>query len=67
MDQLNNINVNYVEEPILPGLDPKIKSATIYSSEDKETKNTRKYTDKEMQKIVDNLPPIPKHIKEKLK
>jgi len=67
MDQLNNINVNYVEEPILPGLDPKIKSATIYSAEVKETKNTRKYTDKEMQKIVDNLPPIPKHIKEKLK
>ena len=50
---------------ILPGLDPKIKSAKIHIAELVSEETTKKYTDKEMQKIVDNLPPIPKEIKDK--
>ena len=63
MEQLKNIKVDYVEEPILPGLDPKIKSANIHLAKVKETKTTKKYTDKQMQKIVDNMKPIEKLIK----
>jgi len=59
------VDETYDDEPLLPGLDPKIKSAKIHLAELVSEETTKKYTDKEMQKIVDNLPPIPKEIKDK--
>jgi hypothetical protein len=58
MDDLKQIKVEF--EPILPGLDPKVKSANIHLAEIKETKTTKKYTDKQMKKIVDNMKSIEK-------
>jgi hypothetical protein len=56
-----------IEKPLLPGLDPKIKSATIYMGLVTDTTVTKKYTQKEMDKIVDNLPPLPKELVDKFK
>jgi recombination protein RecT len=43
------------EEPLLPGLDPKIKSAKIHLAELVSEETTKKYTKKEMKEIKDKF------------
>lgn len=43
------------EEPLLPGLDPKIKSAKIHLAELVSEETTKKYTKKQMKEIKDKF------------